>query len=144
MLMLLLNFMKNQYLLRFLWEFCNIFQKSYLLEKLWVNVFLETSCNLRNLAEISVSFFFFISYFHFTEFSTKIHWSISLAASNLFHMFTQSIKGTLMQIWKSANIFVFTGKYAEKFTLKHLLRFEISACEICEKFVYKHSEKRIR
>ena len=26
------------------------------------------------------------------------------------------------------------------FTLKHLLLFEICACKMCEKFVYKHSE----
>ena len=46
-----------------------------------------------------------------------------------------------MQIWKSANMFVFTWKwYVEEFTLKHVLRFEICAHEICEKFVYKHSE----
>ena len=34
----------------------------------------------------------------FTEFSTKIHWNTRLATSNVFHMFTQSIKGTVMQI----------------------------------------------
>ena len=46
-----------------------------------------------------------------------------------------------MQIWNSANIFVFTEKYYfEDFTLKHLLLFEICAREVCEKFVYKHSE----
>ena len=46
-----------------------------------------------------------------------------------------------MQIWKSANIFVFTWKqYVEDFTLKRLLRFEICAREICENFVYKDSE----
>ena len=28
----------------------------------------------------------------------------------------------------------------KNFTLKHLLLFEIYAREICEKFVYKHSE----
>ena len=50
-------------------------------------------------------------------------------------------KGILMQIWKSANIFVFTWKqYVENFTLKHVLLFEIRAREIYEKFVYKHSE----
>ena len=49
-------------------------------------------------------------------------------------------KGTVMQIWKSANIFVFIRKYVEDFTLKHLLLFEIYARETCEKFVYKHSE----
>ena len=30
-------------------------------------------------------------------------------------------------------------KYVEDFTLKHLLLFEICACEICEKFGYKDS-----
>ena len=46
-----------------------------------------------------------------------------------------------MQIWKYAYIFVFISKkYVEDFTLKHLLLFEICAGEICEKFVYKHSE----
>ena len=50
-------------------------------------------------------------------------------------------KGTLMKIWKSVNIFVFIWKkYVEDFTLKHLLFFEICAREVCEKFVYKHSE----
>ena len=29
----------------------------------------------------------------------------------------------------------------EDITLKHLLLFEICGCEICEKFVYKRSEK---
>ena len=52
-----------------------------------------------------------------------------------------ALKSTLMQIWKSANIFVFIWNlYVENFTLKHLLLFEICAREICEKFVYKHSE----
>ena len=51
------------------------------------------------------------------------------------------LKGTLTQIWESANIFVFIWKqYIEDFTLKHLLLFEICAREIYEKFVYKHSE----
>ena len=46
-----------------------------------------------------------------------------------------------MRIWKSADIFVFIWKwYVEDFTLKQLLLFEICASEICEKFVYKHSE----
>ena len=52
-----------------------------------------------------------------------------------------SLKVTIMQIWKSANIFVFIWKwYVEDFTLKHLLLFEICARKICVKFVYKHSE----
>ena len=52
-----------------------------------------------------------------------------------------SIKDTLTQIWKSANIFAFIWKYyVEDFTLKHIHFFEICARETCEKFVYKHSE----
>ena len=31
-------------------------------------------------------------------------------------------------------------KYARDFTLQHLLLLEICASEICEMFVYKHSE----
>ena len=46
-----------------------------------------------------------------------------------------------MQIWKPAKIFVFIWKqYVEDFKLKHLSLFEICAREMCEKFVYKHSE----
>ena len=45
-----------------------------------------------------------------------------------------------MKILKSANIFIFIWKYVKYFKLKQLLPFEIYACEICEKFVYKHSE----
>ena len=47
-----------------------------------------------------------------------------------------------MQISKSVNIFVSTWKwYVEGFTLKHLLRFEIRARDICENYVYKHTGK---
>ena len=46
-------------------------------------------------------------------------------------------KGTLMQIWKSASIFVFIWKYVEDFTLK---LFKICIREIGEKFINKHSE----
>ena len=46
-----------------------------------------------------------------------------------------------MQIWESANIFIFIRKsYVEDFTLKHLLLFEICALKLFEKFVYKDSE----
>ena len=46
-----------------------------------------------------------------------------------------------MQIWKSANMFVFIWKqYVEHFTLINLLIFQICTREVCEKFVYKHSE----
>ena len=57
-------------------------------------------------------------------------------------MFTQwNLKGALMLIWKSTNIFVFIRKQnVEDFTWKHLLLFEKCAREISGKFVYKHSE----
>ena len=46
-----------------------------------------------------------------------------------------------MQILKTDNFFVFPWKQnVEDFTLKYLLRFEICARELCEKFVYKHPE----
>ena len=45
-----------------------------------------------------------------------------------------------MQIWKSAKIFVLIWKYVEDFMLKNVSLSEICALEICEKFVYKHSE----
>ena len=52
-----------------------------------------------------------------------------------------AFKGTVMQIWKSVNIFVFIWKwYVEDIILQHLLFFEICAREIYEKFVYKHLE----
>ena len=54
---------------------------------------------------------------------------------------TYAFKVTLMLIWKSANIFVFIWKYyVEDFILKFLLLFKKYVREICEKFVYKHSE----
>ena len=50
------------------------------------------------------------------------------------------LKGTLMQTWKSADIFVFIWKcHVEDFILKHRLRSKICAREMCKKFVYKHS-----
>ena len=53
----------------------------------------------------------------------------------------RNLKGSLLQIWKSANIFVVIWKlYVEGFTLKHFLLFETCARKIREKFVYKHSE----
>ena len=51
----------------------------------------------------------------------------------------KQFKGTLTQIWKSANIFLFIWKqYVQDLTLKHLLLFVTCAREIYE--VYKHSE----
>ena len=57
--------------------------------------------------------------------------------------FLSVFKGTLIQIWKSANVLVFIWKqYVADFTFKHLLPFvfEICAREIYEKFVYTRSE----
>ena len=67
------------------------------------------------------------------------------------------LKGTLMQIWKSANTFVSIPSspylrlhtfvsiwkgYVEDFSLKQFLLSEICAREIRDTFVYKHSEKQ--
>ena len=54
-------------------------------------------------------------------------------------------KGTIIQIWKSASMFVFVSKkYVEDVTLKRLLLFEISVWEIIlQTFVYKHSETKV-
>ena len=41
---------------------------------------------------------------------------------------------------KSSNILVIIGKYVDDLILKHLLLFEIFAPEICETFIYQHSE----
>ena len=50
------------------------------------------------------------------------------------------LKGTLLQIWKSAYMFVFIWKYyVEDFTLKRFTHWDMCH-EICEKFVYKHPE----
>ena len=57
-----------------------------------------------------------------------------------FQLEDWQFKGTLMQIWKSANVIVFMWKrYFEGFTLKYLLFFKIWTFEVCEKFPYKHS-----
>ena len=89
-----------------------------------------------------------LRYHYHQEYITKNVKKISSLIFLLWHyLITYSLstlnifEGTLMQIWKSTNIFVFTWKYhVEDFTLKHLLRFEICSRKICEKFVYKHSE----
>ena len=47
-----------------------------------------------------------------------------------------------MQIWKSANIFVFIWKeYVEDFTFEHLLLFEICAYDINSQTVYNNMLK---
>ena len=51
-------------------------------------------------------------------------------------------KGTIMQILKSATIFVFMWKwYVVDFMFQHLLLSGTCVREICEKFFYKRSEK---
>ena len=48
---------------------------------------------------------------------------------------SQNPKDMLMQIWKSANIFVAIWKlFANDFTLKHVLPLEIRTRKICERF----------
>ena len=57
---------------------------------------------------------------------------------------TNGIRGLIKHAEKreSANIVVFIWKCGEDFTLKHHLLFEMTcAREICETFVYKHSQK---
>ena len=79
---------------------------------------------------------------HVCNFSIAICGCLKCSFSSLetLGFYVYLLKVTPMQIWKSANIFVFTWKYVEEFTLKRLLYIEICAREICEKFVYKHSE----
>ena len=72
--------------------------------------------------------------------ATIIHYNNRGTGREMDYAKERLIKSTLMQIWKSANIFVFIWKYVENLTLKHLLLFEICAQKIGEKFVYKHSE----
>ena len=58
-----------------------------------------------------------------------------------FNCSSWSIKGTLMHIWKSANISAFIWKqYVEDFTLKHPCFLRYALVRQCEKFVYKYSE----
>ena len=76
---------------------------------------------------------------NFTSFF-PITWSLLETTKKYRFLQNQEIKSTLMQIWKSGNTFVFIWKYVENFTQKHLLLFETWAREMCEKFVYKHSE----
>ena len=59
-----------------------------------------------------------------------MNWVVSWA----LYDYAMLLKGTLMQIWKSANIFDFIWKKcAEDFILKELLFFEKCAPETCEK-----------
>ena len=79
---------------------------------------------------------------HVCNFSIAICGCLKCSFSSLetLGFYVYLLKVTPMQIWKSANIFVFTWKYVPEFTLKGLLYIEICAREICEKFVYKHSD----
>ena len=52
--------------------------------------------------------------------------------------FEMYLKGKLMQIWKSANIYM--KIISRRFHIKTPFTFEIYTREICEKFVYKHWE----
>ena len=75
----------------------------------------------------------------FTSFFS-ITWNLLETTEKYRFLQSQVITGTLMQIWKSDNTFVFKWKYVEDFTQKQLLLFETWARGMCEKFVYKHSE----
>ena len=72
-----------------------------------------------------------------------VRWVYGLLSGMIIRNFAKFsfIKGTLTQIWKSANIFVLIWKWnIEDDTFKHFLLFEICTCEMCEQFVWKHSE----
>ena len=70
----------------------------------------------------------------------SITWNLLETTEKYRSLQNQVIMGTRMQIWKSDNTFIFILIYVEDFTQKHLLLFETWAREMCEKFVYKHSE----
>ena len=100
----------------------------------------------------------FLPHISFTKrnfkFSIIIYWTYSTLWSSIFkscsyiirglltYLKTVTVKGTLMQIWKSACIFVFTWKYVENFTLKHFVRFEICEHEICGNFLFTNIQKQ--
>ena len=53
----------------------------------------------------------------------------------------KTIKGTLMKIWKSPYMFVFTKKhYPENFAFLVLGVLELYTLKVWEMFVYKHTE----
>ena len=52
-----------------------------------------------------------------------------------------TLKGTLMQIWKSAYMFLFIQKYyTENFAFLILRLLELHTRKVCKIFVYKHTE----
>ena len=113
-------------------ETCEIFNNSYFEEHLW------TTASKLIQKETPTQAFFCEFYKLFKDICFKEHLGTADSKTPVREFL---FKGTLIQIWKSANIFVFVWKwYVEGFTLKHFLLFEIWAREICEKVVYKHSE----
>ena len=113
-----------------------------LFNKATLNLSIDKICS--NVAlriwEFSLSFMFYSPKVVYSRakilerLSQSFHFGANIA--NFIHDDLPFFKGTLMQIWKYANIFVFIRKqYVENFTSKHLLLFEICAREICERFV---------
>ena len=65
------------------------------------------------------------------------NFSLPIFKSNQIISHQIYLKGTLVQIWKSDNVFVFMWiYYVEDFTSKHLLPFKTCVPKICEKIVY--------
>ena len=54
--------------------------------------------------------------------------------ANVYSPDTLSIDSDLVQSVKTSKV------TCRRFHIKHLIHFEICVCEICKKFVYKHSE----
>ena len=76
--------------------------------------------------------------FHETLCVTR--WPISFLMANLQIDFS-SLKGTLMQIWKSPYMFVFIQqKYPENFAFLLPRILELYTRKVCKTFVYKHTE----
>ena len=113
----------------FSYEFCEIFK----------NIFLQgTSESLVLLFQSQFSFQMVISSQKENQVEGMKWWFLGKLLMNT--SVKMMLKGTLMQIWKSTNIFVFTQKYyTEVFKLYSLL-FEIYAPEAYEMCVYKHTE----
>ena len=94
-----------------------------------------TICILQLSYQLQILTYMFVDYFgrHFLCLSKHTFFLVTVfyCCCKIWILKT-IIKGILMQIWKSANIFVFRWKqYVEDFTLKHFLLLEICARDIC-------------
>ena len=91
-----------------------------------------------------------MKYLNLSKSSDKYNWKLTTIRSSDADLkpadqpessFSSHFKGTLMQIWKSAYMFVFIEKYSpENFTFLILGILELYKRKVYEKFVYKHTE----